>query len=234
MIFGFLMFDILLWAVFPLVLLLLLWGDKKAWAGTLTIAALIALAFMDWSKFSTNITDPVWLGNLLKHVAIYAGIGLGFTFLKWKVLASKTARGFSQFLDKFDMSIDITNVEKSMAKSKAQGGVDAFDAEYETALAEAKAQATTNLRERAAAKWNESYSNQYRAVLRVKDDNGVWKTSYQKFVLSQYITSWIVYWPFYVILLVVDDLIRHIADWFVEVFGKGYQKLADASFADIK
>lgn len=234
MIFGFLLFDVLLWAVLPLVLLLLLWGDKKAWAATLTIAGIVAIAVLDWSKFTANITDPVWIGNLVKNIAIYAAVGAGFTFLKWKILASKTARGFSQFLQKYDMNIDTLNVEKSVKKSREQGGVDAFGADYEVALMEAKAASVTALRDRAAESWNQSYDNKYRAVLRVKNDAGVWKTSYNKFELSQYVTSWIIYWPFYVLLLVLDDLIRHIADWFVEVFGKGYQKLADASFSDIK
>lgn len=208
--------------------------QESAWAATLTIAGIVALAVLDWSKFTVSITDPVWIGNLVKNVAIYGGIGLGFTFLKWKVLASKTARGFAQFLQTWDMNINVEQIEKSVRKSRESGGVDAFDAQFDSALSEAKSQAISAQRGKAADKWNNSYDNKYRAVLRVKDDSGVWKTSYNKFELAQYITSWLIYWPFYLILLVIDDLIRHIADWFVEVFGKGYQKLADASFSDIK
>lgn len=220
MILGFLLIDVLLWAVLPLALLLLLWGDKKAWAATLTVVGIAALAWADWSKVSTNIVDPIWWGNLVKWVVIYAGVGAGFTFLKWKVMASKTARSFAQFLDTWNMEPNATDVNRRVANGATEE--------------EATAYVTGELRRQAADKFNGSYSNPYRQVLRVKDENGTWKSSYDKWVLGQYVTSWVVYWPFYTVLLVLDDLIRHIADWFVEVFGKGYQKLSDASFASIK
>lgn len=210
MIFGFLFLDILLWGVFPLILLLLLWGDKKAWAATATVLGVGAWALFDWSGFSALFADKIAIGNLIKYVLYYVAIGTGFTFLKWKVLSLKVAKSLKEYLSSVsfdaDPKTDPDNVAAVVQRNRAE-----------------------------AASYFNTYKNKYSAVLRVKAKEGSgWETSYNKMVLSQYIGSWLVYWPFYMVLLVIDDLLQHVWDWMVEVFGKGYQKLADASFSSIE
>lgn len=238
MIFGFLFVDILLWAVIPFFILCLLWGDKKAWAGAVTVGLIAILAgHIGFGTVLSNITDPLILSTFLRDVVLYAVAGLGFSFLKWWVLTTKAAREFAQFLSGRTFTVDEARIRSDIQRSIQRGGVDHFGAgkSEDSIVAEATAKTVQDLREVAASNWNGSYNNTYRKVLSViaKNPSG-WETKYQKWTLSEYVTSWAVYWPFYMLLLVLDDLIRHVIDWFVNVFGKGFQRIANAAFSNIQ
>lgn len=235
MLLGFLFIDILLWAVAPFLILCLLWGDMKGWATVAAIALAAIVVFgIGWTPFVAMVTDPLWISTALRNLAIYAGIGFSFSFLKWWVLANKSAKEFVRFLSGRSFTIDVEKVERDVRSSRSRGGVDHFAGSEEDAIAAAKAETLQQSRVRAASDWNDSYNNTYRKVLSVvaKNPSG-WETKYAKFTLTEYVTSWTVYWPFYAVLLVLDDLIRHIIDWFVNVFGKGFQRIANSAFGKI-
>jgi hypothetical protein len=61
-----------------------------------------------------------------------------------------------------------------------------------------------------------------------------WTTDYDTLNLSQYVTSWTMFWPFYSVLLVLEDVILHLVDLFVNRLGKIYTLIANSSFADIQ
>jgi hypothetical protein len=216
MIFGFLLLDIILWAIFPLIILIALWKDKKFFAGLLTVG--IVGGFI-WTVGPTNvlslITDRVWIGNALQYVLGYLLIGFVFSFVKWKSITMKTAKAFEEFIARFDFTKLVDNRDPL---------------EHEVQVR----------REEAAKQWNSwhsaySESNKYVQVLQIFPKKPVgWETKYVKKALTEYIISWSVYWPFYTVLLVIDDLIRHIADFLMKTFGNTFKRLADSSFNDIK
>jgi hypothetical protein len=71
-------------------------------------------------------------------------------------------------------------------------------------------------------------------IVQVKADgvNG-WKTDYDIWNLGQYVTSWVVFWPFYAVLLVLDDVIMNLVHAFVSHFGRVFRAISDSSFSSI-
>lgn len=62
------------------------------------------------------------------------------------------------------------------------------------------------------------------------DEKKIWGTSYEKVKFSGYLTSWIVFWPVYAALILLEDFIREAAIWIAEHFTGVYNRIADLSY----
>lgn len=207
MLFGFLLIDILLFVVLPIVILLLLAFDNKWWATTLLVVVGAALA---WTNGFSETADALFTAEFavkaLKYGSVYALIGFGFSFLKWKIVAMKSAKEFRAFVAQHPERARAEIVDM-WPKADGQRG---RDGQYGV--------------------------NSYGHLIKVKageHDRG-YVTTTPKLTLTEYVTMWVIYWPFYAALLVLDDLIRHVFEWFTEVFGKVFTRMANDSFSDIK
>ena len=227
MLFGFLFLDILLWAILPILLLVFLASDSQ-WRASFAVVFMIAVFghSFGWSNIVANVTNPIWIGDAIQYILGYAIVGLCFSFVKWKVLATKAASSFREFISARDINDWVIKHRKWHHGQE----IPDLSAPTESEIFEA--------RNATAATWYQSSIGAFQthrliAVLSTADSFG-WVTKYEKLRLTGYVTAWTIYWPFYTLLLVVDDFIRHIFTWFVEHFGKLFQRIADASFSDIK
>lgn len=228
MLFGFLFFEILLWVILPILLLCFLASDSQWWSAT-TVVFMVALIghIFGWPNMVANLTNPIWLGNALQYFIGYAIVGLLFSFLKWKVLATKAATSFREYIKNIDF------YQRAKAARPKPRNFEGKELPYSEAPTPEE---ILEVRKSAAYEWfRSSYALSNRLIdVKTADDASGWVTQYEKLRLTGCVTAWALYWPFYAILLVLDDFIRHIFTWFVERFGKMFQRMADASFSDIK
>lgn len=229
MLFGFLFLDILLWFILPVLLLVFLASDSQWWAAFAVVFMIAVFGHTyGWSYIIANVTDPVWIGNALQYIFGYVLLGLVFSFLKWKVLATKAATSFREYISGMDFTAKVL-AGKNPGRNLDGKELKSQNLDYPT-IADLVEIRTTTANEWSRNSWG---TNRLIAVETNESATG-WVTKYEKLRLTGYVTAWTIYWPFYTLLLVVDDFIRHIFTWFVEHFGKLFQRIADASFSDIK
>ena len=231
MLFGFLFLDILLWFILPVLLLVFLASDSQWWAAAAVVFMIAVFGHsFGWPNIVANVTNPVWLGDAIQYILGYAVAGLFFSFVKWKVIATKAATSFREFISARDINDWVIKHRSKPFTGTSGREIPDLSAPTESEIFEA--------RTAAAKTWYESSYGAFQthrliAVLSTPDSHG-WVTKYEKLRLTGYVTAWTIYWPLYTLLLVLDDFIRHIFTWFVERFGKMFQRMADASFSDIK
>ena len=230
MLFGFLFIDLLLWIVAPIILFCLFYNDEKAWASAIILTVIGYVCFTN----KDLLLDPLWWGQAVKYGLIYICIGIAFSLLKWKLETLNASKAFQNYLN-----VVIKTKEKLIAdnihrKERNYNNDEAGWAQYCDDL-------LPEHRRDIAKAWNSNRSgtvsyNHHSELLTVepKDSESGWTVAYQKTGLWVYGSSWVVYWPFYAVLTVLNDIIKHVAEWFLDHFGSLYTKMANRSFSDIK
>lgn len=264
MLFGFLFIELALFFLVPFLVLLCIWADSEWWAAAVVVGAVVAYVIHIGPDVALALAkNPITIGAVFKWAAIYVGIGLIFSIVKWKFKTMKVATAFSEYLNHLDWTkeklIDIFINYDARDQRAFYEAHEISEEVQRDLLAPIDVDNRKIGRQRATSKlhdlidttfvrqwmitriWNggdDAYRvpsvNNAGALLTVVCTSSGFKTKYNKFNLTRAVTSWTVYWPFHGLLLVLDDFIRKIIEWFVERFGKMFQRLADGSFADVK
>lgn len=264
MLFGMIALELVLLVAVPFLVLLCIFWDSEWWAAFIVAVGLGAYAFHIGPDVAlATAKNPITLTAVLKWASIYVVVGLVFSLIKWKFKTMKVATAFSEYLNKptwtTDKLIEIAinyNREQYSSFFKVVGiSEEERDTLFAPKSADDKKQGITRATDKLRAlletkfirdwmitqAWNgqDDYgrvpaSNTSSHLLAVVCSPEGFTTKYFKFSLARAVTSWTLYWPFHAILLVIDDFIRHIIDWFVERFGKMFQNLADSSFSNVK
>jgi hypothetical protein len=76
--------------------------------------------------------------------------------------------------------------------------------------------------------WNDYFS---KGVMKVKKlEDGSYDVFYIKANLVGYLTSWILNWPFYMLLLLIEDFLVEIVNWFADRIGQTFRNIARKAF----
>jgi hypothetical protein len=86
------------------------------------------------------------------------------------------------------------------------------------------------LRKEFENKWNSHYSKSVMKIRSDSTDNSKVEVYYEKPVLVGYLTSWIINWPFYAVLLLLEDFIVEVMNWFADRVGKTFRSIATHAF----
>ena len=264
MLFGMIALELVLLVAVPFLVLLCIFWDSEWWAAFIVAAGLATYAFHIGPDVALAMAkNPVTLTAVLKWTCIYAVVGLVFSLIKWKFKTMKVATAFSEYLNNPKWTSDklievVINYDREQERRFFAVAGLAEDERSTLFTPISKDDKKTGI-ERATDKmralvetkfirdwiiteiWNGGGNygrvpdaNDASRLLTVICSSTGFTTKYYKFSLARAVTSWTLYWPFHAILLVIDDFIRHIIDWFVERFGKMFQNLADSSFANVK
>ena len=173
--------------VFVTSMLLLLTCEREILAAIL----LIAMGALLYIGFDATATDFNMM-TMLKYIAIYIGIGLVFTFVKWYFWAQKMGRKYKTLKKSFEL------------KGTQYGSF--------------------------AEHWNTNYSKDVMMVKTGLTDAATATVYYEKPALVYYLTNWIINWPFYAMLLAIEDFIVEIVNWFADRVGKTFSNIATKAF----
>jgi hypothetical protein len=186
-----------------LLILILLFTEHEFISSTVVITATIIVLF--WLHESNYaISWP----TVCAAIGGYLVLGLVFTGVKWFFWSQKMGRKFGQELADW----------KALYASRYG--------------ADADPDGTSAYNDKFEFHWNSSYS---KSVMKVTspahdDPEGIWPVHFEKPALVAYLTSWMLNWPFYAILLVVEDFLSELLNIFADRIGKTFKIIATEAF----
>lgn len=214
--------EFILGAVFIIAMLVLLASDHKFWATVGTVLLVGYGVKVNWDTIHFDMPTFTTLGI---YLAVFVGVGLLFSLLKWKMHTKNVARQFKAFIEKRSVRFEQAANDEVEAQKQRRGSE-----QTQSALEAAKNKGYLMARQGAADDFNRP-SN----IVQVKPEGlNAWTTDYDTWNLSQYVTSWVAFWPFYAVLLVLEDIVLELIDFFVNRFGRIFKLIANSSFADIQ
>jgi hypothetical protein len=231
-----------------LVVLCLLWTEHE-FVSSLVVVAATALgiyAIYEAGHVGTSVT----VGQIATYIGAYIGIGFVFTVPKWWLWAQKMGRKFQatkaawvasdpqrkdQFTDRFvreklnrDEQRIMDNTQNGFASFGSTEDRDALNAKLSILKVEANAAWEVKRQEDFVEEWNARYSKSVMKVRQIED--GSYDVFYDKPVLVGYLTSWVLNWPFYGLLLLIEDFVAEVINWFADRIGKTFRNIARRAF----
>lgn len=134
-------------------------------------------------------------------LAGYVVFGLAFTWVKWIFWSSKMGRKFAAVKKDYDANPRNYPAKYDSSKSELFDDV-----------------------------WNSRFSKGVMKVRMTEDGSRVDTCYFDKPVLVGYLTSWILNWPIYGVLLVLEDFIAEMVNIFADKVGKSFQRIATRAF----
>lgn len=202
--FGFLTGAFVFWPIVFMILCLEITRDSEWWAAATLVGAAVLYCLIKDVPLTWETTR-----SAVNYVAGYVAFGLLFTFAKWWVYINKAGTRFQEFAAKELALTNKSYYERVYGSDRQYPGEDGDTPYYN--------------RQNVASRFVDR-------ILSVKDKGGKWDTSYQKRHFAGYLTAWTVFWPVYAFLIVCEDMIKEFMNWFVEMFGHIYKRMADAAF----
>lgn len=191
----------LITAVMIISMIALIENDELGWSHALFVAFVCLMAYKSGINLKEIIMNPM---TIFKYLSLYLGIGVVWAFCKWYFFLKNVLANFTAYKEK--------------TKKELQGYT-------QDALTKAM-----NDRIKSAIKnsWN---GNGLKELSCEEDSSG------QLVILPPQannnkarITTWITHWPFSMVWTLLNDPIKKLANYIVEVLKSWFQKISDRIF----
>lgn len=239
--------------VAALVIILALLYTEHEFISSAFVIALAALGIFLVAE-AGHLGTSVTIGQITSYIGIYIAAGFAFTIPKWWLWAQKMGRKFTGQYEAWlskegERKQQWVNEKVSRGLSREedrfigygaiQQDYDRLDAEVRAQVDAARAKRTLLTQQAETAykvndeefitQWNGYYS---KGVMKVRagTDGQKWDVFYDKPTLVGYLTSWILNWPFYGALLVIEDFIAEAVNYFADHVGKTFRNIANKAF----
>lgn len=232
---------ILIGVALTAIVLILLATEHEVFS-TLVVGGVAVLAFLAFKQSG----QPFEVSTIVKWVCLYFVIGFVFTLPKWYLWVQRMGRKFIIERKKFPIdnehrkamffekaAIDKLSKEERMVYHNRASTSDEHQ-EIQLKMTSFADECKTEWDKKLAVDFQE-YWNKYhsKSVMKIRNDQyDVSKVEvyYEKSALVGYLTSWIIHWPFYLVLLLLEDFIIEIVNWFADRVGKTFRNIATRAF----
>lgn len=228
---------ILISLAFAAIIMVLLVTEHEFFSSVLLVLLTVAGILLMY-----NQGVAIGIGQLAMYIGIYIAGGFIFTMPKWYLWAQKMGRKFQAYKDaaaasepgrKADYIERFVNERLSFTERRLQetgGSVEAETVKAKISILKVEAATSWGAYDKKEfiTDWN---VNSSKGVMKIKAlDDGTYDVFYHKETLVGYLISWVLNWPFYLVLLLIEDFVIEVANWFADRVGKIFRGIATKAF----
>lgn len=228
----------------------LLYADKYGWA---TLVLICTIAWIIAGHYIQGTVVNWWVVGF--GTVGYLVVGFLFTWPKWfwsyvpkktkewadfKISwATRADDRMMTYVNDYvlnhatfsDLNNERWQVKQGFLWSKDE--YETLQAKYQVPMDEGKA-AFVNGREdekQLIENWNQYHSS---GLVRIKKaDDGSWSVYYDRWAMSGRLSTWILHWPLYLLLMFVEDFIHRLIDWLLTYMGAMFSAGASKAFNQV-
>jgi hypothetical protein len=195
--------SVFFWPIILIVLFLLLLTEHEVWGTALIVTVVGLLLFFAPTSVPLVTLDPWVIGM---WIVGYIGLALPATGIRWWFYTRKRGRKFGEYV-------------------KAQDAISALGRHHN--YPEGKMS-----KEDLSKRWNDREARGITVVKWVSNatGGGKWDLDFEVAPMVGYCSVWALYWPMYMVLIVVEDFLQELVRALVIRFGGGLRAVATAAF----
>jgi uncharacterized protein YlxW (UPF0749 family) len=241
--------EIAIAAILGIVMLFALAAEKEGFATLVALVAVGLLTWLLWDPVKEFVGQPGAAMIALKWAGIYFAVGLVFSIFKWVFYSRKKAKEFNA--EYFEWKAN--NKSEIKRRQTNLNEITARRSDVEALIIKVKDEAEPNqgtLRslqnqlksinddvDRAERNLNEAFEDKFAkysktlgAIKVTEETRGVFTTSIDMEKLSARVAAWTTYWPFYAVLLILDDFLRAVFDALTNFLKRLFQEITSWAF----